>query len=171
MKVFQIIGQPNSGKTTLVADIVKALCRQNISVGTIKHSAHAHELDKPGKDSFLHRTAGASPAAMMTRDLAAVYLPRFPDMKPAMTPATLIEQYYTHLDIVLIEGWISGPYDKVEVFRDGISRPFLFPDTPGVKALVSDDPLAPQIIQQAGAKKIICLKRSVLADIIDLITR
>lgn len=93
MKAFHIIGQPGSGKTTLMVDIVKRLRWQNISVGTIKHSAHAHELDKPGKDSFLHRTAGAAPAATMTRDIAAVYLPR----PPNMTPATLMEHYYAHL--------------------------------------------------------------------------
>jgi molybdopterin-guanine dinucleotide biosynthesis protein B len=176
MKVVHIIGQPGSGKTTLVAEIVKALCRQNISVGTIKHSAHAHELDKPGKDSFVHRTAGAAPAAMMTRDMAALYLPR----TPAMTPATLIEHYYTHLDIVLIEGWVSGPYDKIEVWRECVKRPFLFSDTRfsstdfssnnRVKALITDDGLEPQMKQQADDKKIICLKRSAITDIIALIT-
>ncbi len=165
MKVFHIIGQPGSGKTTLVADIVKELCRQDIKVGTIKHSAHAYELDKPGKDSFLHRTAGAAPAAMMTRDMAAVYLPRSPEM----TPATLIETYYTHLDIVLIEGWISGPYDKIEVWRKSIDRPFLFPETGKVKALVTDDSLETEIRQQADINKILCLKRKAVTDIIDFI--
>jgi molybdopterin-guanine dinucleotide biosynthesis protein B len=170
MKAFHIIGQPGSGKTTLVAEVVKELCKKNISVGTIKHSAHAHELDKPGKDSFVHRTAGASPAAMMTRDLAAVYLPRSPDMKPAMTPDTLIENYYTHLDIVLIEGWISGPHDKIEVWRECVKRPFLFPGTSRVKALITDDSLETHVIEQADAKKIIFLKRSALADIVALMT-
>jgi molybdopterin-guanine dinucleotide biosynthesis protein B len=166
VKAFHIIGQPGSGKTTLVADIVKALCRQNISVGTIKHSAHAHELDKPGKDSFLHRIAGAAPAAMMTRDLAAVYLPR----SPGMTPATLMKHYYAHLEIVLIEGWISGPYDKIEVWRKCVDRPFLFPGADKVKALVTDDRLDAQTKRQAETKKIMHLKRSALTDIIALIT-
>jgi len=150
----------------MVADIVKELCRQNISVGTIKHSAHAHELDKPGKDSFLHRAAGAAPAAMMTRDLTAVYLPR----TSGMTPATLINRYYTHLDIVLIEGWISGPYDKIEVWRACVKRSFLFPDTTNVKALVTDDRLETKIMQQADTKNIACLKRNALIDIVALIT-
>jgi len=162
MKVFQIIGQPGSGKTTLVSDIVRALCQQNISVGTVKHSSHTHELDKPGKDSFIHRTAGAAPAAMMTRDLAAVYMPRTPEM----SPATLIEKYYTHLDIVLVEGWISGPYDKIEVWRECIDRPFLFHETSNVRALVTDDGIDAQIKKQADENKIICLKRSALPDII-----
>ncbi len=137
MEVFQIIGQPGSGKTTLTAEIVNELCQQNLSVGTIKHSAHAHELDKPGKDSFIHRISGACPASMMTRDMAAVYLPRSPEM----TPSRLIEQYYAHLDIVLIEGWISGPYNKIEVWRECLNRPFLFPDVTCVKAIVTDDSL------------------------------
>ncbi len=165
MKVFHIIGQPGSGKTTLITDIVKELVDQDVKVGTIKHSAHAHELDKPGKDSFQHRAAGAIPAAMMTQDLAALYMPR----PPNMTPATLIENYYTHLDIVLIEGWISGPYDKIEVWRKNINRPFLFPDTTRVKALVTDDRLASEMIQQTDKDKFICLKRSVLKDIVTFI--
>jgi molybdopterin-guanine dinucleotide biosynthesis protein B len=180
MRVFHIIGQPGSGKTTLVAELVKELCKKKISVGTIKHSAHSYELDKPGKDSFVHRSAGASPSAMMTRDMAAVYLPRTPDM----TPATLIECYYTHLDIVLIEGWISGPYDKIEVWRESVKGPFLFTSTnptsinpasinptsiKGVKALVTDDFLDTQKRQEADEKKIICLKRKAVSDIIALI--
>jgi molybdopterin-guanine dinucleotide biosynthesis protein B len=174
MRIFHIIGQPGAGKTTLVAEIVKKLCQENISVGTIKHSAHAHELDKPGKDSFIHRTAGAAPAAMMTKTMAAIYLPVTSDTGADITPATLIEQYYTHLDIVLIEGWISGPYDKIEVWRERVNRPFLFLDTARairVRAIVTDDSLSPEITQQAETKKIVSLKRSILTDIVDFITR
>jgi molybdopterin-guanine dinucleotide biosynthesis protein MobB len=55
----QIIGHPGCGKTTLMVELIKALVQRDIRVGSIKHSAHAHELDKPGKDSFCHRKAGA----------------------------------------------------------------------------------------------------------------
>lgn len=166
MKIFQIIGQPGSGKTTLVAEIVTELCRRDIRVGTIKHTAHAHELDKPGKDSFIHRTAGAAPAAMMTRDMAAVYLPR----TPGMTPADLIDTWYAHLDIVLIEGWLSGPYEKIEVWRACVNRPALFPDIDRVKALVTDDRLDDAVVQQADTRGIACLKRSGLSELVALIT-
>ncbi|MCP4022340.1 MAG: molybdopterin-guanine dinucleotide biosynthesis protein MobB, partial [Desulfobacteraceae bacterium] len=63
MNPFHIIGQPQSGKTTLITDIIKELTAKGAQVGSLKHSSHVHELDKPGKDSFLHRKAGASPAA------------------------------------------------------------------------------------------------------------
>ena len=117
------------------------------SVGSIKHSAHTHELDKPGKDSFLHRQAGAAPVTMMTRDLAAIYLPRTQDM----TPDAIMKKFYSHLDIVLIEGWINGPHDKIEIWRASLKKPPLFLDVPGVRAIVTDDPLDPEIKTRADA--------------------
>ena len=44
------------------------------------------------------------------------------------------------VDIVLIEGWISGPFDKIEIWRECVKRPFLFPGIDKVKALVTDNP-------------------------------
>jgi molybdopterin-guanine dinucleotide biosynthesis adapter protein len=67
-------------------------------------------------------------------------------------------------------GWISGPFDKIEIWRECVNRPFLFPGIDKVKALVTDDCLEAEMIQQADAKNIICLKRIALTDIMDLIT-
>lgn len=46
--------------------------------------------------------------------------------KNNQTPDDLIKNYLSHADIVLIEGWISGPYQKVEVFRKNTDREPLF---------------------------------------------
>ena len=48
MTPIHIIGQPGAGKTTLIVDLVRAIRAEKFNVGTIKHSAHAHELDKRG---------------------------------------------------------------------------------------------------------------------------
>ena len=135
MLPIHIIGHAGCGKTTLIVDLIKALIKKEINVGTMKHSAHIHELDKPGKDSFLHRTAGAAPVTMVTGQMSAVYLPKNADT----SPQKLIETYYSGVDIVLIEGWISGPFQKVEVWRKNIEKTPLFPGIENVKALVSDD--------------------------------
>ena len=134
-RAVHIIGQPGSGKTTLTAALVRHFTAQGLAVGTLKHSSHGHELDKPGKDSHVHRTAGANPAAMVTSAMAALYFP----ISEQTRPETLIEKYYGHVDIILIEGWISGPYPKIEIWRRAVGRPPLFPDLPDVRALVSDD--------------------------------
>jgi len=134
-KIIQIIGQPGSGKTTLVAALVEHFTGQGLAVGTLKHSSHGHELDKPGKDSHVHRTAGACPAAMVTSKMAALYFPA----SDLTRPDILIEKYYGHADIVLIEGWISGPYPKIEIWRQAVGRPPLFTAIATVKAIATDD--------------------------------
>lgn len=135
MLPIHIIGHGGAGKTTLIVDLVSELTRRHIRVGTLKHSSHVHELDKPGKDSHQHRTAGAGPVTMVTKNLSAVYLPRTEQTGPLQ----ILETFYKEVDITLIEGWISGPFEKIEVFRKVLQKPPLFPVVRGVKALVSDD--------------------------------
>lgn len=163
MKPFHIIGQPGSGKTTLIVDIIKELNKQNIKVGSLKHSAHVHELDKPGKDSYRHRKAGASPVSMVTKEMTAVYLTKTPEM----TPQALMEKYYSDIDIVLIEGWISGPHDKIEIWRKAVKKPPLFLNIRHVKAIVSDDVLDPEIMRQANTRKIRCFKIDEVTRLVD----
>ena len=149
MTPFHIIGQPGAGKTTLIVDLIQGLVGRGIRVGSIKHSAHTHELDKPGKDSFCHRKAGASPVTMMAGEMAAIYLPVSGDK--GLTPQTILENpLYQGLDLVLIEGWISGPYPKMEVWRKEAGRPPLFPEVKGVMGLVTDDLLEPEFQSRAG---------------------
>ncbi len=163
MTPIHIIGQPGSGKTSLIVDIIKEMNKQNIKVGSIKHSAHNHELDKQGKDSYRHRKAGASPVSMITKKTTAIYLPN----NAKTTPNTIIEKYYSDIDIVLIEGWISGHYNKIEVWRKTVKKPPLFSNISNVKAFVSDDTLDPKIIMEANRKKIRLLKRNNIGLIVE----
>ncbi len=137
MQPLHIIGHAGCGKTTLIVELVRAFVQQNITIGTMKHSAHLHELDKPGKDSFLHRIAGAAPVSMVTEQMSAIYLPR--DEKT--TPEMILQTNYKNVQIVLIEGWISGPFPKIEVWREAIGKPPLFSTVDQVKAIVCENAL------------------------------
>lgn len=169
MTPIHIIGHAGCGKTTLIVDLIQEMVKRDIQVGSLKHSAHAHELDKPGKDSFLHRKAGAVPASMLTRSMAAVYLPA----GDKLTPEKLLEKFYSDVDIVLIEGWISGPFDKVEIWQKHIKREPLFSSVEHVKALVTDNDMPLKNMVLPETKQIQTFKRhdlSLLADfIVDLI--
>lgn len=158
---FHIIGHAGCGKTTLITDLVRQFLEKGIRVGTMKHSAHVHELDKPGKDSFCHRQAGAIPVSMVTETMSAVYLPKTSEY----TPQKLLDTFYTQVDIVLIEGWISGPHDKIEVWRKTVGRPPLFSSIKGVKALVSDDSLSRNDSAGVAGQKIQCFQRSDLTGV------
>ncbi len=164
MTPLQIIGHQGCGKTTIIVEIVEELVRQKYRVGTIKHSAHAHELDKPGKDTFLHRNAGAVPVSMLSKTMAAIYLPG-----DNLTTENLLEKYYTESDIVLIEGWISGPYNKIEVWRSESGRAPLFYEIDNVVGFVTDGNHNPEYIKSAEERNIRVFNRSDLAQLLDFL--
>lgn len=74
MKVILFAGYSESGKTTAIAEITKALTRKGRRVGTIKHSGHAAlDLDSKGKDTWMHFNSGASVVVGMTSEQMAVF--------------------------------------------------------------------------------------------------
>ncbi len=137
MNRVHIIGKKNHGKTTLTVALVQELRRRGLVVGTIKHSPHHHELDTEGKDSYRHREAGASPAAVVTSELVGVFMPR-PD---ADDPYSRLAPIYQGCDIVLVEGDKGLPGGvKIEVWRAEVgSAPLCTTGRDDISALVTDD--------------------------------
>ncbi len=60
MRLIGLAGWSGSGKTTLLAKLIPALITQGQRVSTIKHAHHEFDIDQPGKDSWVHRQAGAT---------------------------------------------------------------------------------------------------------------
>ncbi len=141
MKRIHIIGRKNSGKTTLVVDLVRHLTRQGLRVGTIKHTRHHHELDTPGKDSYLHRQAGAAAVGILSPDLNAVFW-------PALSGEDAHQRYqrmltlFAHCDLVLVEGHSQMDGPKVEVWRASVAETPLAASDTDILAVVSDDAAA-----------------------------
>lgn len=71
--VFQIVGYSNTGKTTLLTELIQLFERQGMRVGVMKHDgAHDFELDRPGKDTHRFSQAGASFVAIQSRTKTAI---------------------------------------------------------------------------------------------------
>lgn len=140
MKILHVVGRQDNGKTTLICELVTELSRRGYRVGTIKHSAHEHEFDRPGKDSYRHRQAGAVPAGVVAANQLAVYLPRAPEEDPVVSLAPI----FARCDLVLVEGFVERDGPKIEVWRREIGKPLLAGERSGIVAVVSDDlPEAP----------------------------
>ena len=135
MLVIGFAGWSGAGKTTLIAGLVPEFARRGVSVSTLKHTHHAIEPDAPGKDSFVHRAAGAretllaSPERLsLVRELRGAAAPGLGDLLRMFAP----------VDLVLVEGFRRAPFAKIEVVRAAQGKPPLWPDDPHIVALVSD---------------------------------
>jgi len=137
MHRIHVVGRKNHGKTTLIVDLVGRLSEQGVRVGTIKHTSHAHELDTPGKDSHRHRVAGASPAAIVSEELVAVYLSR----DVATDSYDQLAPLFSECALVLVEGHSDSPGVKIEVWRREAGGPPLAQERDDIAAVVTDDPI------------------------------
>jgi len=134
MKVFGFAGWSGSGKTTLVKSVIPALIARGFKVSTIKHTHHNFDIDRPGKDSFEHRAAGAQEVVItgaarwaLLHENRGEAEPSIQDMLARIAP----------VDIVLIEGFKSYPHPKLEVYRPEVGKPLLSPDDDSIIAVAS----------------------------------
>jgi len=157
-----VVGRRNHGKTTLVVDLVRELTRRGLSVATLKHSSHRHELDTPGKDSHRHRTAGAARAVVLSPSLAAIYVPR----AEGDDPDALLRPVFAGCDLLLVEGHLDGPGPKIEVWRASMGTAPLAAARRDIAAVVSDEdpgvtvPVWPRKDVAALADRVLALARA-----------
>ncbi|TNF37557.1 MAG: molybdopterin-guanine dinucleotide biosynthesis protein B [Deltaproteobacteria bacterium] len=108
---FGVFGASNSGKTTLVRQLVATLTERGHRVGTVKHATHALALDVAGKDSWLHGDAGASRVLIIGPGMAAGFVHR-----DAPTELAGWSRFFDgDVDVVLVEGFKRTPMPHVTV--------------------------------------------------------
>lgn len=139
MKVIGLVGWSGSGKTTLMVQLVVELVRRGYKVSTMKHAHHGFDLDQPGKDSHRHREAGATEVLITSARRWAVMHELRDEAEPGL--AELVPRL-TPVDLLIVEGFKSESYDKIEIWREEVGKPMRAPDDARVVALATDAPLA-----------------------------
>ena len=133
-RILGVCGWSGSGKTTLLAAVLPLLVARALRVAAVKHAHHGFDLDRPGKDSWRLREAGAAEVLVASgRRWALLHEldgaePSLDDLLDRLSPA----------DLVLVEGWKAHPHPKIEVHRPHLGKPPLWPDMPGIVAVASD---------------------------------
>jgi molybdopterin molybdotransferase len=128
-----------TGKTTLLEALIPELVKYGIRVGVYKHSHHDVELDKPGKDSYRLRHAGAYQTmlatpkrSVLTSETAVVTMDFY----------QLLHQFDTEqIDIILVEGCKEKHLPKIELHRHETGRPWLYLADPDIMAIATDVPV------------------------------
>jgi molybdopterin-guanine dinucleotide biosynthesis adapter protein len=140
LKRVHIVGRKNSGKTTLIIELIEYLKGLGYRVGTVKHTSHRHELDTPGKDSHRHRQAGAVAVGIISPNLHAVFLPTDPATPPP-DPYERLAPCFEDCDLVLVEGDSQTTAPKVEVWRSACDTAPLAVSDSSIRALITNDPV------------------------------
>jgi molybdopterin-guanine dinucleotide biosynthesis protein MobB len=128
-----------TGKTTLLRELIPSLRARGVRVAIIKHAHHDFDIDKPGKDSYELRKAGASQMLVASDRRWALITERASPQPPVLTE--LIGQLDPEaVDMVLVEGFKTAPIPKIELHRAELGQPFLYAEDPNVVAVASDAP-------------------------------
>ena len=138
MRIIGLAGWSGSGKTTLVTKVIPALTARGLKVATVKHAHHEFDLDQPGKDSWLHRQAGASEVAVVSSRRWAIVHELGDEPEP---PLLEILEKLSPVDLVIVEGFKRHSHPKLEVYRASVGKPLLHPDDDCVVAVATDAPL------------------------------
>ncbi|WP_303720124.1 molybdopterin-guanine dinucleotide biosynthesis protein B, partial [Malonomonas rubra] len=114
--VVSFAGYSGSGKTTLVTEVIKQLTGQGYKVGAIKHDGHSFEIDRPGKDSWKMTQAGSAITCITDSSTLAM----IKNQQCAPSVDSIVSDYYSAMDIVIVEGWKESAPNKIEVYRSEV---------------------------------------------------
>ncbi|HIF5697765.1 TPA: bifunctional molybdopterin-guanine dinucleotide biosynthesis adaptor protein MobB/molybdopterin molybdotransferase MoeA [Vibrio parahaemolyticus] len=125
-----------TGKTTLLEALLPKLTEAGLRIGMLKHAHHNFDVDKPGKDSYRLRKAGASQMLIASRN-------RFALMTETPEAEAEFEYLLTRfdedkLDVVLVEGCKNIAFPKIELHREEVGKPWLCPHDENIIAIASD---------------------------------
>jgi molybdopterin-guanine dinucleotide biosynthesis protein B len=137
--VFGIAGWSGSGKTTLIEKLLPLLTARGLRVATVKHTHKNFDFDKPGKDSWRHREAGAH-EVMIAAPKQWTLVHQVHDEVETGLAHLLVRMSAS--DLVLVEGFKREAIPKLEVHRTVLGKPLLATDDANIVAIASDAPVA-----------------------------
>ncbi len=136
MKIFGLVGRSGSGKTTVMVALLAMLRARGLSVSTMKHAHHGFDIDRPGKDSWRHREAGADEVMLVSGTRWALLHeirdedePPIEDLLARMKP----------VDLVLIEGFHTHGHPTIEVHRPSEGHALMWRPGSDLVAVASDE--------------------------------
>ena len=119
--IVAIVGLKNSGKTTLISNIIKVLSTKGYKIGVLKHDVHSFDIDHPNTDTYKIRKAGAYEIAISNKEMFAY----IKSLSYELKVSKIAMEYFKDIDLLILEGYKSSHYPKIEIVK---GKPILHSD-------------------------------------------
>ena len=118
--VITFSGRSGSGKTTFLEKLIPLLKAEGLKIAILKHDAHHFDIDKPGKDTYRFKAAGADVITINDNSKCAIIF----DVEKPPTVDELIS-HLPPVDLVITEGFKTEHHAKIEVNRSEVPTALL----------------------------------------------
>ncbi len=135
-KIIGFAGYSGSGKTTLLEKLIPLLIAQGLRIAVIKHAHHNFDIDKPGKDTYRHRQAGAGEVMIISAQRWALMHELYDETEPILEDLCA---RFSPCDLILAEGYKHAAIPKLEVHRNKTGNEHLYPSDPRIIAVITDN--------------------------------
>lgn len=148
--VIGFVACSGTGKTTLLSQLIPLLRDSGLRIAVVKHTHHDFDIDKPGKDSYILRQAGATQTLLASGKRTALIIEHEAPREEVQLQDCLTHLALDSLDLVLVEGFKHETYPKIELQRGSLEHPARYPQDSHIIAVASDNPTPAQYQQLEG---------------------
>ncbi|MBA5763514.1 bifunctional molybdopterin-guanine dinucleotide biosynthesis adaptor protein MobB/molybdopterin molybdotransferase MoeA [Vibrio sp. 404] len=149
-----------TGKTTLIEALLPKLTEAGLRIGMLKHAHHNFDVDMPGKDSYRLRKAGASQMLISSRNRYALMTETPQEESEFHYLLTRFDQQ--QLDVILVEGCKNIAFPKIELHREEVGKPWLYPNDDNIIAIAADSQVDDTQLPQLDINDLEAIKQFVL---------
>lgn len=139
--VLGMIAWSGTGKTTLLARVIPILKSGGLNLALIKHAHHHFDIDTPGKDSYRLREAGANQVVIASKKRVVTIRETVDNEQEPQLEDILENVVFDDLDLVLVEGFKMADIPKIELHRQALARPYLYPEDKNIIAIAQSMPV------------------------------
>ena len=118
--IVSFVARSGTGKTTFLERLIAELVSRGIRVMALKHDVHGFEVDRPGKDTWRLKQAGARRVLIANSERLAL----IGDVDGEQSLLSLVDRYADEVDLVLTEGYRRSGMPKILLARSGAPQPF-----------------------------------------------
>jgi molybdopterin-guanine dinucleotide biosynthesis protein MobB len=129
-----------TGKTTLLTKVIPLLRLCKLRLAVIKHAHEGFDIDQPGKDSFEIRQAGTSQVLISSQKRKAL-ITEYSDQAESSLSELIDDLDHSCIDLILVEGFKREHFDKIELHRAALGKPYLYQQDDDIVALATDQPV------------------------------